>query len=511
MQQSVSDGVGQSLKTIVKGSGLIGAGMLFGSSLGYAYKLMLAWLGPEEFGIFSLCLTVLGVVTTVAFLGMRDGVVRYVGFYRGKGDSGRVKGTLQSVFSIGLSSSIVAGLMLVLLARPLAKMLFHDPSLAGYIRAFGLFVPLYVVHLLAIKGIMAFKQVKYRVYSYNLIWNVAKIGLTTLLLLLGFRLWGVIWGYGLALLVAGVSSVYFLEWKVFSFLRSSQQGVRNHMEILTYSTPLLFSGMAQLVLVWTDTLMLGYFTSLKEVGVYNVALLVSSVIFLGSELLMPLYLPSISEMYGRREEAGLAGLFHSVTKWIVTVSVPIFLLLALFPREVLGLLFPPPYLAASLAVVLLGGGRFIVAFAATSGSMLMMAERTHRILAIASIAAVLNVLLNLVLIPRWGVEGAALATAISLAVQGGLFITSTQRFLDVSALNVTNLRVAAAAVVASLGLVALRSFVPLTGGWFLLSVCGFLLLYGLLLLAFRVVDSSDRIILAAVGRKLGLASLSVVE
>ena len=66
-------------------------------------------------------------------------------------------------------------------------------------------------------------------------------------------------------------------------------------------------------------------------------------------------------------------------------------------------------------------------------------------------------------------------------------------------------------VVASLGLVALRSFVPLTGGWFLLSVCGFLLLYGLLLLAFRVVDGSDRIILAAVGRKLGLASLSVVE
>jgi hypothetical protein len=91
---------------------------------------------------------------------------------------------------------------------------------------------------------------------------------------LGLGVVGAAWGWVLAIIVMPFLAFYFLEKKVFPIFKTKVKAISVDKELFTYSFPLLFAGIAGLVMgwTWTDTLMLGYFTSSTNVGIYNAAL-----------------------------------------------------------------------------------------------------------------------------------------------------------------------------------------------------------------------------------------------
>ena len=74
----------QPLKTIAKGASLIFVGMFISKLLTYFYRMIVARIGTEEYGLLSLALAVFGILTTISMLGLGTGVIRYFAFYQAK-------------------------------------------------------------------------------------------------------------------------------------------------------------------------------------------------------------------------------------------------------------------------------------------------------------------------------------------------------------------------------------------------------------------------------------------
>ena len=85
----------KSLRKIAKGAGLGFTGTMIGMAFGYFSRIVIArFLGPGDYGLVSLGVSAFTIASTFSLMGLPSGVIRYISFYKGKGDKGRIKGTI---------------------------------------------------------------------------------------------------------------------------------------------------------------------------------------------------------------------------------------------------------------------------------------------------------------------------------------------------------------------------------------------------------------------------------
>ena len=102
------DFLGESLRRIAKGAGIVLTGTLTGRAFGYGSRLIIAWLGASDYGLVAIGFAVLSIAATLSMVGMQSGIVRYVSFLQGEGeDKGRIKGTIIFALKITLPLSVV--------------------------------------------------------------------------------------------------------------------------------------------------------------------------------------------------------------------------------------------------------------------------------------------------------------------------------------------------------------------------------------------------------------------
>ena len=106
------DFLGESLRKIAKGAGFVLIGTIIGRAFGYGSRLIIARLGASDYGLVALGFAVMSIAATLSMVGMQSGIVRYVSFYKGKEDKGRIKGTIISALKITLPLSVVFAIIL---------------------------------------------------------------------------------------------------------------------------------------------------------------------------------------------------------------------------------------------------------------------------------------------------------------------------------------------------------------------------------------------------------------
>jgi len=107
----------------------------------FAYSGMMIvarFLGPTNFGLISLASAVVTIASTVVLVGMSEGVLRYLSFYKGRNDEKRVKGVIESALKVVLPLGIVATILLFVFADFISTRIFHDPNLTPILRIFSL-------------------------------------------------------------------------------------------------------------------------------------------------------------------------------------------------------------------------------------------------------------------------------------------------------------------------------------------------------------------------------------
>jgi len=485
---------------VAKGAAIIFAGIIFARLVNYLYQIVLARAGgTAEFGLFFLGVSTLAVAGGIATLGIDLGVARFIPLYIGIRDEQRLRGVLRYSILFSTITGAGAGVVLWLSAGPIAARLLGMPDLVGIMQICALCLPFYVSGRVLVKAVVAFQKIGYRVAMKQVLSPVIRFVLTFLLVTAGMGAEGAMWAFLASEVASWAVLLWLLNFRVYPLLRpAGRDSLFDSRTFFSYSLPLFLAGIIDLLLHYTDTFMTGYFLEESQVGIYGTAVRLTALVALGTELLNPMFLSIITRQHAEDNTSGVVSTFNNNNRWFGYITLPIAAILVILPAESIALIWGESYTAGAWALAILILGRTFFYLANTSTFLLYMYGATRLILAVNLFSALLNVVLNWILIPRMGITGAALATATALFAQAMLIILSAHLYHREPGLRVFFPRILAAAVLPAAVLPALKSVPEL--GWIQFIGMGlvYTTLYFLLLKSFRAFSEEDR----AIGRQI---------
>ena len=404
----------EELTCIVEGTGITFVGKILGQAIQYLYAIIIArMLGGRSFGLLMLGLAIFNLSGVLCRLGLDGGVIRYISIYNGIGDKERIKGVIVQSLKYSFIISMLVSIILFLTAKPIFATFFDKPELGGIIKVLSISLPFLSLMTLALVATQGFKIMKYTVYGQHLFLPLSNLSLAVIFFSIGFELYGILTAHVISIFFASIVSICLLI-KTFPPIMHTQ-AVPETKKLLRFSIPLLLALFLNLLIRWTDTLMLGYFRSPEEVGIYNAAMRtawLTSVILVSSHAI---FAPIISELHHKKEIKKLENLFKTVTKWTYTISCPMFFLVVFLSKEIMSV-FGQEFVAGWGSLIILAFALLVNSSAGAVGLLLTMSGKQDLIMYDSIGICLLNIVLNYLLISPYGILGAAIASGISLIV-----------------------------------------------------------------------------------------------
>jgi O-antigen/teichoic acid export membrane protein len=496
-----------SLVKITKGSGIALMGTFAVLLLGFISRPMIARFATEaEYGVYSLALTVLNIGAVVAALGLQQGIARSIAYARGKKDTQKVEKLIPASVQFGLIGGISLGIIIFFTADILAARVFHDTTLAYPLKIFAAGIPFFTLINVFVSVFRGFGDVKPMVYFQIILRPLLFLLflLPVVFLKLPFNL--VFYAFVASLAISfAVLIVYTVRrLPVTHRFRTVLTANPVAKELLLFSLPLLGVAVLGLIIHWTDTLMLGGMKSSTDVGLYNAAYPLSQFISAPLTAMTLIYVPVVSGLYAQGLMPEIKRNFAVLTKWLWAATLPLALILLLFPDTVLGFLFGSDYAPAVTVLRVLAVGYIMNNLMGPNGPTLITIGAVRFVMWTSLATALLNIGLNFALIPPYGIEGAAIASMVSLV---SINLVRSWRLHGLTGAQPLS-RNLLKPTLASLALVFLFQFIFgnfVTVTWWMLPLLFILyyVIYGLAILFTRSFDKEDISMLLAMEKRLG--------
>ena len=502
-----------SLKKIARGTGIAVVGMTLGLLFAFITRLIIARYGLQaNYGTFSLALVVLQTAAIISSLGLARGATRYIAFFRSTGEETKVRTTMFTSLRFSMLASIVVGLVIFLTADAIAKGIFNAPDLIPALKIFAIGIPFFTLINTLGSFFRGFDRVAPGVFFQTIVLNAITLIILTIITTAGLDFITVFYAYLAAVILTSVILAIYTIKKLpgripFANVKESPPITR---ELLLFSLPLLGSSIISTLVLHTDTIMLGYFKTLDIVGLYNAAYPLAAFISVPLIALTLIYTPVATGLYSLKKMTELRRNYTVITKWLVSISLPIFLVMALFPEATLHLFFGQEYLEAAIALRILAIGFIINNLLGPNGETLVALGHPRFILWATLATAILNIILNIALIPPLGIAGAAIASMISLI---GINFIRSFRLYSLTKIHPFSKNlfkpVIISIVLAFLIQVITWNFITVTV-WMLpiifILYCG---IYGLAMLFTRSFDKEDIALLLAIEKRSGINAAAI--
>jgi len=417
--------------------GLVGTVALKLVSFAYAIYVARAF-SQENVGLFYLALSVIGVVGFWRDLGLPAALQRYVPFYEAKKQGGKAISLLKISFVAELLLGIALSAALFLLAGPIGA-LYQNASLAEGLRLLAA----YVVFENLAKVFTSYLQGRGDIKSLQLInnaQNVSKLALTILLFgFFGATLFTLSMAFILSFMVSILVGAPLLLRRVSDFPDEKGGKLEKHEllhDILPFGITLTIVQSFWILISSTDRVLLGYFgnsaTSVEVVAVYSIATQLALTIMVFPGAFGSIFLPVISRLAGTGDHATMRKVVQTSQRWILFITLPIALATMAFAGEMLSVFYGSAYRpgAAAMGIFILGLVFSTLVYPITLALAGMRLVRLE--LNVAIVAGIANVILNVLFIPGFGMEGAAFASAIAFLLSALMFERYGKKFLDYS-------------------------------------------------------------------------------
>ncbi|RZD17751.1 MAG: flippase [Candidatus Acididesulfobacter diazotrophicus] len=420
------------LKELLKGSSISFAFKIIGMGFGYIFTILLTRnYGTKVMGIYALSLVVLQVGTIIGRLGMDTAVLRFVAEYNSQNKKDIVNEIYKKIIKLVIPISLAISIAIFFLSPYISHYFFHKNYLSNYFRIIAIGIVPYVLFIINSESLRGLKKIKEYAFLQNMgISFVASI-------MLGLSLFIVknnyipVTIYIISMFLMSLLS-FFLWFKKFNLssninisepLKLSLNpdnlslGNKSHeisyKNILSISTPMLISGSLSFFLGLIDIIILGIFKTSAEVGIYSVAIKLSSIVVLSLLTINTIAAPKFAEFWVKGDKKGLLKIARQSTKIVFWVSFPILLLMVIFSNYILGF-FGQGFRMGEIALIMLTLGQFINAISGSVGYILEMTGFQIFTQNIMIASVIINIILNLLLVPKYGIDGAAFASMITL-------------------------------------------------------------------------------------------------
>lgn len=409
---------GAAVDRLAKGAGISLVGVGLGRGLDFVKQIAMArLLGPEAFGLYAIGWNFLRIIGILIPLGLHNGVVHFATAHWRTED-----GVFKSIVvrSVGISFAIgwVATAILFFLAPWITTSLFKEPEYLPLFRLFLFMLPFMSALRVAANASRISQRMQYSVASEEIAQATVNLVLFFAFYAIGWELFGAILSTVLSFAAGLALAVYYLYRLFGPAMRSTAISSVSNRQLLSYSVPTALSGMFGVIISRVDRLFLGYYWPAADVGVYQAAAQLSVIMAIVLNAFNMILTPMIAEQYHRDNKEQLEELFRVNTKWGIYCVVPLVLVIMFAAEDIMTVLFGEAYIGGATALQILTVGQFINIATGATGIMLIMTGHQQQWFRLSMAIVVINLILNLTLIPRWGIEGAAVATATTV---GGLF------------------------------------------------------------------------------------------
>jgi len=381
----------------------------------YLVQVFLArWMGKTEYGIYEYVVSWSLLLAIPAGIGLPITVLRFIPEYRVKQSWGYLRGILRSSLIITLLASLLLCIGtggILLSVNHYHSFVYGIPLLVGI----GL-IPLQAFVNLQIETARAMEDVPLAYLPSKVIWPLLVLGGGFLLFGRGYELTSlpIIVTSSLALLIAVLFQFWILSRKVAKNVEPATP-VYDYSKWLKVALSLLLLQGSYLILNQTDIVMVGSLIGPDASGIYNAAVKTALWVSFVLEMINIVAAPAFTILYTQGDMEGLQKVVANVTTWIFIPSVLIALGLTIFTQPILSV-FGPDFLDASLSLQILTLGQVINALCGSVGFLLMMTGYQDKAVVVMCSSALLNIVLNWILIPRFGIIGAAIATSFTMAL-----------------------------------------------------------------------------------------------
>ena len=257
-------------------------------------------------------------------------------------------------------------------------------------------------------------------YSFisNIFQNLAKVVLIIIFIFIGLKNEAIIFSYFIGVFSMFLIGYYICKYKLPEiFVKSDlndKEKIKLKREFFSYSWPVLFLSVINFIFSWTDSFLIAYYKDVFSVGLYNAAFSIAALMGFVPELFRQIFLPLITKEYSKKNFEVIKQLSKQSAKWIFMLNLPVFLILFLFPGAIINILFGPDFISSYNVLRILAVAGIFSSFALLLTNMILMTGRSKIILWNLLVFSALNIILNVMLIPTMGINGAALATTISI-------------------------------------------------------------------------------------------------
>ncbi|MWG32896.1 flippase [Halomarina oriensis] len=414
----------QPIRDLAKGAGVVYAGLVIEVLIAFLAQVLAArYLSTGGFGGITTGTALLNIGAIVGSLGLGQGLARYLP----RLEESEKRSVVRTAFLVSLPVALLVGGALSLGAGFIATNVFGDPTVTVSVRIFGAVIPFSTATVLSVGVIRGQKQSRYRVYVENILQPVVRFSLVIVAVAYGLEQTGIAFAYAVPYAVGALAAV------VFAFRILPRDGAKVDLslfgEFARYSAPFVVTGAANFVYRSVDVFLVLYFLDSSAVGTYGVAYAGAQLMITFSAAYSFIGTPVASEVESTGDYDELLRVQNTVLRWLVVVSIPALAPLVFYPAEFIAIVYRPAYAAGALSMTVLACG-FAVHNIVNAQTTLLEALGRSRVLAANNVvAAVVNVVLNVLLIPEFGIFGAAAATVVAYLTLDALTALELYHFL----------------------------------------------------------------------------------
>ncbi len=401
------------LGSIARGGSIVLVGMI--CNLGFQFILQILIISnitQSQFGLFSLALATANILSIICLMGFDESLPAYVSAKMKKGKPEEAMGGLKTGYTITLSLSLSLSILLFL-AADLAAGILGKPELAPVLRIFSLIIPLKAL-LGCLRAILRSFELA---FGATLFQDIVR-PLSGVLFVLGaiyldFTFIGINVAFALSFFIGLVGMGIFVKARL-PKLVSATRTTNVSREAVLFALPMLGAGLSVQLLMWIDTFMLSWFNSAKDVGLYNAALVFRPLLLIPLLSIVFTYLPIASRLFADDNLSGMRQTYATVTKWGFALSLPFFFFFTIAPNLTLNLTLGSEFAPASTTLRLIALSAIVHVMTGPNGQTLVAIGKPQLVFYVRITAVAINLVANTLLIPKYGIEGAATATLISM-------------------------------------------------------------------------------------------------
>jgi len=491
----------QNLVRVAKGGGITLFGKIVTNIGRFVFAFLMArLLGAEQYGMYQLSLNAVTLLAGITVLGFDGALLRFIAIYVNRDDRERTWGTIQLGIGLPLILGSLTSIALFAFSYQVAVSVFDDIRMAPLLQISSVIVPFSILGSTLIGAVRGFKNMEYPVIAKFILQPIVKVVLIGIAAFFGLQVIHAVVIFGIGELLTAVTLIYYLN-KLFPLKMSILSGRVDFKAVWKFTIPDWLAGLMDTFRGNIQTLLIGSLGSIAGVGIFTVA---NQLNILGHDFYSSINIaakPYIAELHDKNEKSQLESIYQTSAKWSVLVNMPVFLAMVLFPTQILSI-FGESFENGALALVIMACVNLVDVGTGMGGAILNMTGYTRLKLLNNIVSVVVSIALNVLLIPRFGVVGAAISALAVMSTVNALRIFQVYYLLKLIPYNRTFLKPIIAGLVTGILSYSLSRIYPIDAFilHLIVHVSVLFAVFAVMILLLKL-DDDDRLMLNQITQK----------